>query len=87
MNIMLNKNGNLIITEAGEPLEGDEAKLDELAVMLTDPKDGDSIVYDGENKVWKPGTVLPLNISEPENGDILTYDSESGKWVNTPAGE
>lgn len=56
MNVILKKNGELVLNAAGEPLEGPEANLDELVMMLADPQDGNTIVYDGTNKVWKCGS-------------------------------
>lgn len=82
MIIILKTNGQ-IVTDDGNPVE--ITALENAAVILADPKDGDSIVYDATAGVWKAGNPLPVVITDPKNGDVLTYDAESGKWVNTAA--
>ena len=83
MIIIMQKTGQ-IVTDDGNPLEG--KTLDGAIVLLADPADGDSIVYDATAGVWKAGNPFPLAITEPEDGDTLAYDADSGKWVNVHAG-
>ena len=55
MNIILNKDGKISVNES--PLQGKQAEtLDNIAVILSDPQDGDTIVYDGTAGVWKAGS-------------------------------
>lgn len=82
MIIILKANGQLV-TDDGNPI--DVKALDGAVVLLADPKDGDSIVYDATAGMWKAGNPLPVAITEPEDGDTLAYDAESGKWVNVHA--
>ena len=82
MIIILKANGQLV-TDEGNPI--DVKALDGAVVLLADPKDGDSIVYDATAGMWKAGNPLPVAITEPEDGDTLAYDAESGKWVNVHA--
>lgn len=82
MIIILKKNGQLV-TDEGNPI--DVKALDGAVVLLADPKDGDSIVYDATAGMWKAGNPLPVAITEPEDGDTLAYNAESGKWVNVHA--
>lgn len=82
MIIILKANGQLV-TDEGNPI--DVKALDGAVVLLADPKDGDSVVYDATAGMWKAGNPLPVAITEPEDGDTLAYDAESGKWVNVHA--
>ena len=82
MIIILKANGQ-IVTDDGNPI--DVNALDGAVVLLADPQDGDSIVYDATAGMWKAGNPLPVAITEPEDGDTLAYDAESGKWVNVHA--
>lgn len=82
MIIILKANGQLV-TDDGNPI--DVKALDGAVVLLADPKDGDSIVYDATAGMWKAGNPLPVAITEPEDGDTLAYNAESGKWVNVHA--
>lgn len=72
-----------IITDDGNPIEG--KVLDGAVVLIADPNDGDSIVYDATAGMWKAGNPFPVAITEPEDGDTLAYDETSGKWVNVHA--
>ena len=83
MIIIMQKNGQ-IVTDDGNPVEG--KTLDGAIVLLADPQDGDTIVYDATAGVWKAGNPFPVAITEPEDGDTLAYDADSGKWVNVHAG-
>ena len=78
MTILLYKDGRLLIDD-GNPLEN--VSLDGLQACISDPQEGDSLVYNGS--MWVPGNPFPVEITEPEDGDTLVYDS--GKWVNVHA--
>lgn len=82
MTILLYKDGKLLIDD-GNPLEG--VSLDNLVACVSDPKDGDTLVYNATAGMWVPGNPLPVSITEPEDGDTLAYDAEAGVWVNVHA--
>ena len=82
MTILLYKDGRLLIDD-GNPLEG--VSLDGLVACVSNPQDGDTLVYNATAGMWEPGNPLPVSITEPEDGDTLAYDAESGKWVNVHA--
>lgn len=82
MTILLYKDGRLLIDD-GNPLEG--VSLDGLVACISNPQDGDTLVYNATAGMWVPGNPLPVSITEPEDGDTLAYDAESGKWVNVHA--
>lgn len=84
MTILLYKDGT-IKTDDGNPLEG--VSLDNLAMCIADPADGDTLVYDATAGMWKPGNPFPLKITELADGDTLKYDESEGAWVNVPAAE
>lgn len=90
MNLMLYKDGRLVISEQGKPLEGDEQNIDGLYAYITDPKDGDSIVYDAASGTWKTGAggggSFSPDITDPQDGQTLVYDATAGKWVNGAGG-
>ena len=56
MTIMLKKNGQLIIDPA-PPLEGKDANLDNLAAFISDPQDGNAIVYNATKGIWEAREV------------------------------
>ena len=78
MTILLYNDGKLVV-DNGNPLEG--VSLDGLLACISDPQEGDSLIYNGS--MWVPGNPFPVEITEPEDGDTLVYDS--GKWVNVHA--
>ena len=82
MILVIKKNGQ-IVTDDGNPVE--VSAMDNAAMILADPKDGDSIVYNATAGMWVPGNPFPVNITEPADGDTLAYDAEFGKWVNVHA--
>lgn len=84
MIIILKTNGQ-VVTDDGNPVE--IAALDDAAVILADPQDGDSIIFDATAGVWKAGNPFPVAITDPADGDTLAYDADSGKWVNVHGGE
>ena len=79
MTILLYKDGRLL-TDEGNPLEG--ISLDNLLACISNPADGDTLVYNASAGMWVPGNPFPVAITEPEDGDTLAYDATSGKWVN-----
>ena len=82
MTILLYKDGRLLVDD-GNPIEG--AKLENLLMCITDPKDGDTLVYNATAGMWVPGNPFPISITEPEDGDTLAYDADAGAWVNVHA--
>lgn len=85
MNLLLYKDGKLVVSESGKPLENANA-LDNLVACIADPSDGDSIVYDGTNHMWKAGGSFDPTITDPQNGDTLVYNATQSKWVNGAGG-
>ena len=81
--IIILKTDGQIVTDEGNPVE--ITAMDNAALILADPQDGDSIVYDATAGMWKAGNPFPVAITEPEDGDTLAYDATSGKWVNVHA--
>ena len=81
--ILIIKKDGQIVTDDGNPVE--VSAMDNAAVILADPQDGDSIVYDAADGMWKAGNPFPVSITEPADGDTLAYDEASGKWVNVHA--
>ena len=82
MTIMLFRGGKIVMDD-GNPLEG--VSLDNLVACVSDPKDGDTLVYNATAGMWVPGNPFPVSITEPEAGDTLAYDAEAGAWVNVHA--
>ena len=82
MIVILKTNGQ-IVTDDGNPVAVNA--MENAAMILADPQDGDSIVYDATAGIWKAGNPFPVAITEPEDGDTLAYDATSGKWVNVHA--
>lgn len=82
MTILLYKDGKLLIDD-GNPLEG--VSLENLVACISDPKDGDTLVYNATAGMWVPGNPFPVSITEPEAGDTLAYDADVGAWVNVHA--
>ena len=57
---------------------------------ISNPSDGQALLYDGTNDEWVNGDVsstltelTDTNISNPSNGNVLKYNSSSSKWVNS----
>ena len=80
MTILLYDDGKLLV-DNGNPLEG--VSLDGLIACITDPQEGDTLVYNGS--MWVAGNPFPVAITEPADGDTLAYDEATGKWVNVHA--
>lgn len=86
MDIIILKNGRLLLNPDGSPLEGDEANLANAVVLACNPAAGDVLTYNGS--AWVAGKLpLAVAIEDPQDGDILTYDAEAGVWKNTAAAE
>ena len=77
MTIIIKKDGQ-ILTDAGNPFEGNA--LNGAIVLLADPQDGDTIVYNATSGMWVPGKPFPVAATEPEDGDTLVYNETAGKW-------
>lgn len=67
MTILLYKNGQWLI-DGEQPLEG--VSLDNLAAILTNPKDGDVMKYDETSGMWVAGSSLPP-VTSSDNGKVL----------------
>lgn len=83
MIIIIKKDGQ-IVTDDGNPIEG--KALEGAYMLLADAQDGDSIVYDGTNHMWKAGSggggSFAPDITDPQDGDTLVYNATQQKWVN-----
>lgn len=77
MIIVLKKDGQ-IVTDDGNPVE--IKALENAAMILADPQDGDSIVYDAASGCWVSGAVdaLPA-VSGTDNGKVLKV--VEGAWA------
>ena len=82
MTILLYEDGRILV-DKHDPLEG--VSLDNLLAYISNPADGDTLVYNASSGMWVAGNPFPVAITEPEDGDTLAYDAESGKWVNVHA--
>ncbi len=71
------------------------AKLGDIN-FSTSPVDGNALVYDGTNQVWKPGQgggggsstlseLTDTDINSLANGQFLQYNANKSKWVNSTA--
>lgn len=69
------------------------AKLGDIN-FSTSPVDGNALVYDGTNQVWKPGQgggggsstlsgLSDTDINSLANGQFLQYNANKNKWVNS----
>ena len=82
MTILLYEDGRILV-DKHDPLEG--VSLDNLLAYISNPSDGDTLVYNASAGMWVAGNPFPVAITEPEDGDTLAYDATSGKWVNVHA--
>lgn len=88
MDIIVNKDGSIKTNISGTPVEGGIPA--DAAMVLTDPAQGNAIVYDGDKWVCGEGGADALNdlsnvaISGATEGDVLTYNFNAEKWMNAP---
>ena len=93
-----------IITVDGTPVSlyaptggGGSSTLDGLEdVDLTNPTDGQVLVYDIANQVWKNAnlpevakalaSLTDVDLDNPTNGQVLTYNATTQKWENKNGG-
>ena len=85
MIIIIKKDGT-VITDDGNPV--DIKALDNAAMLLADPQNGDTIVYDASAGCWVAGEGggFSPDITNPQDGDTLVYDASEEKWVNGAGG-
>lgn len=91
MDIIVNKDGSIKTNISGTPVEGGIPA--DAAMVLTDPAQGNAIVYDGDKWVCGEGGggasalsgLSDVAISGATEGDVLTYNFDAEKWVNAPA--
>lgn len=66
-------------------------------VVLNSPTEGQALIYDATNEVWKNGNgggsgsstlsgLTDVNLESPVNGEALIYDSLNQEWINGQAG-
>lgn len=87
MDILLYKDGHLAISES--PLQGKENNLDDVVMLVTNPQDGDTLVYNATAGKWvngEGGSDFDPDITNPQDGDTLVYDATAQKWVNGAGG-
>lgn len=84
MDILLYKDGRIVC--ADNPLH---ESLDNLAMIATNPQNGDTLKYDSSSGTWINGAGggdFNPTISNPQDGDTLVYNSSTGKWENGAGG-
>ena len=81
MDILVYKDGRFVCTE--NPLKA--GSLEGLAMLVTNPQDGQVIKYDAASGTWLNGTGSDFSptITSPQNGQVIKYDG--AKWVNGAA--
>lgn len=88
MDIIMNKDGSIKTNISGTPVEGGIPA--DAAMVLTDPAQGNAIVYDGDKWVCGEGgggaeslgDLSDVAISSAANKQALVYESSSSKWKN-----
>lgn len=84
-------------SEEESPSPGGSSTLAGLTdVDLTNPTDGQILVYDAETQKWVNGNgsggsstlsgLTDVDLTSPADGQVLVYDATSQKWVNGSAG-
>ena len=77
MNIIIDKKGNLAVNDS--PLQGKSADLENLAAFISNPAEGDAIVYDATAGIWKAAKIATLPaVGDDDDGKILTV--VDGEW-------
>lgn len=81
MDILVYKDGRFVCTE--NPLKADS--LEGLAMLVTNPQDGDVLKYDAASGTWLNGTGSDFapTITSPQNGQVIKYNGTA--WVNGAA--
>ena len=81
MDILVYKDGRMVCTE--NPLKADS--LEGLAMLVTNPQDGDVLKYDAASGTWLNGTGSDFapTITSPQNGQVIKYNGTA--WVNGAA--
>ena len=78
MNIILNKDGKISVNES--PLQGAENNLDNLAAFISNPSDGDALVYNATKGIWEAGKLSTLpEVGDDDDGKVLTV--VDGAWA------
>lgn len=82
MDILVYKDGRFVCTE--NPLKADS--LEGLAMLVTNPQDGDVLKYDAASGTWLNGTGSDFapTITSPQNGQVIKYNGTA--WVNGTGG-
>lgn len=89
MDIIMNKDGSIKTNVSGTPVEGGIPA--DAAMVLTDPAQGNAIVYDGDKWVCGEGggggadalsDLSDVTITSAANKQVLSYESSSSKWKN-----
>lgn len=84
-------------TDVYAPTSGGATSLSGLSdVTITSATNGQAILYDSANSVWKNSNLptgsstldglTDVTISSPTDGQSLIYDSNSGEWINGAGG-
>ena len=82
MDILVYKDGRFVCTE--NPLKA--GSLEGLAMLVTNPQDGDVLKYDAASGTWLNGTGSDFapTITSPQDGQVIKYNGTA--WVNGTGG-